>query len=420
MAAPSVGIGAARHHDVLDLRHADADRPLLALALLQGLLSVGLLAACVSGTLPPWTLIAWVGVSLWWGSNTLAHIHIHSPFFRSGRRNRAFALYLTALLGIPQSLWRARHLWHHAGEPPDRPPRVTAISMAWETGLILVTWAAIYQLSPLVLVTAWLPGWGLGLCLCAIHGHYEHAGSTSPQDPGISCYRRVYNLVWLNDGYHAEHHRQPGLHWSRLPQQAPSGARVSRWPPVLRWLDGLGCTGNRLVGRMLDQLERLALRAPGLQAWLVDRHAAALVRVLAHNGASTARIRRAAVVGGGLFPRTVLVLRRVLPDADLLVIDDQPEHVAVARRHLALMAVPERMVTFRQEAFADDGLDDVDLVIFPLAFRGDRDALYRNPPASVTLIHDWLWRRRGRAGTVVSPWLLKRLNVAAPQPKQPG
>lgn len=402
------------------LRHGRADRWPLGLALALGAGTLAVLVAGIATTLSPWLVALWVGTSLWWCSNTVAHLHIHTPLFRQGRLNRGFSLYLTAVTGLPQSLWRARHLWHHAGEPAGRRPRLLTSQSSIEFGLVLVTWAGIARLSLPLFVYAWLPGWLLGLVLCGIHGHYEHAGSASPQDPGISCYRRVYNLVWLNDGYHAEHHHQPGLHWSQLPRQALGGARVSRWPPVLRWLDGLGSTGNRLVGRSLDQLERLALRAPGLQAWLVDRHAAALLRVLATEGMAAARIRRAAVVGGGLFPRTVLVLRRVLPDADLLVIDDQPEHVAVARRHLARMAVPERMVTFRQEAYAEDELDDVDLVIFPLAFRGDRDALYRNPPASVTLIHDWLWRRRGRAGTVVSPWLLKRLNLAAPQPKQPG
>lgn len=420
MAAPSVGIGEARPLDVLALRHGPADRLPLALSLVQGAVGIGLVVASARGALPARALMAWAGISLWWGANTVAHVHIHSPLFRSRRRNRAFALYLTALLGIPQSLWRARHLWHHAGEPPDRPPRVSAATLAEETGIVLATWAGLFLLAPQVLTGAWLPGWVLGLGLCALHGHFEHAGTPPGQDPGISCYRRLYNLVWLNDGYHAEHHRQPGLHWSQLPRQPLRGARVSRWPPVLRWLDGLGATGNRLVGRRLDQLERLALRAPRLQAWLVDRHSAALVRVLATDGVAAARIQRAAVVGGGLFPRTVLVLRRVLPDADLLVIDDQPEHVAVARRHLARLAVPERRITFRQETFTEEGLDDVDLVIVPLAFRGDRDALYRCPPASLTLIHDWLWRRRGRAGTVVSPWLLKRLNLAAPQPKHPG
>ena len=37
-----------------------------------------------------------------------------------------------------------------------------------------------------------------------------------------------------------------------------------------------------------------------------------------------------------------------------------------------------------------------DLVVIPLAFRGDRTALYRRPPAPLLVVHDWLWRARGR------------------------
>ena len=51
--------------------------------------------------------------------------------------------------------------------------------------------------------------------------------------------------------------------------------------------------------------------------------------------------------------------------------------------------------------------------MFPLAFIGDRAAIYRHPPAPVVLIHDWLWRPHGR-GAVVSLLLLKRLNLVRP------
>jgi hypothetical protein len=37
---------------------------------------------------------------------------------------------------------------------------------------------------------------------------------------------------------------------------------------------------------------------------------------------------------------------------------------------------------------------------------------YKETPAPIVLIHDWVWRRRGAAGTRVSWWLLKRVNIA--------
>jgi hypothetical protein len=51
-----------------------------------------------------------------------------------------------------------------------------------------------------------------------------------------------------------------------------------------------------------------------------------------------------------------------------------------------------------------------DLTIIPLAFVGDREAIYRQPPTPAVLIHDWLWRRHGQS-TIISLLLLKRLNL---------
>src|ERR1051325_648190 len=55
-----------------------------------------------------------VAVGLWWNANTISHNFIHRPFFTSRRANRGYAVFLSALLGFPQSLWRQRHLRHHA------------------------------------------------------------------------------------------------------------------------------------------------------------------------------------------------------------------------------------------------------------------------------------------------------------------
>src|SRR5437588_11307746 len=56
-----------------------------------------------------------IALGLWWSSNTIAHYLIHRPFFRARALNVAFSLFLSVLLGVPQTLWRERHLAHHAG-----------------------------------------------------------------------------------------------------------------------------------------------------------------------------------------------------------------------------------------------------------------------------------------------------------------
>jgi hypothetical protein len=110
-----------------------------------------------------------------------------------------------------------------------------------------------------------------------------------------------------------------------------------------------------------------------------------------------------AIVGGGLFPRTLLVLDRLLPDARFLIIDRSADNLATASAFL------HGKVSILHASYEPGQLEAVDLAVFPLAFVGDREAIYRQPPAPVVLVHDWIWRRRGR-GVVVSPLLLKRLN----------
>ena len=58
-----------------------------------------------------------------------------------------------------------------------------------------------------------------------------------------------------------------------------------------------------------------------------------------------------------------------------------------------------------------------DVVVFPLAFTGDRSGIYREPPAPVVFVHDWIWQRRG-ASVVISLLLFKRLNRVQPQEQE--
>ncbi|HEV3344495.1 MAG TPA: hypothetical protein VG125_29230, partial [Pirellulales bacterium] len=109
-------------------------------------------------------------------------------------------------------------------------------------------------------------------------------------------------------------------------------------------------------------------------------------------------------VGGGLFPRTALVVRRVLPEAELTVIDASAANLSAGQR---LLNDSVRWINAWYDPERHGGFD---VVVIPLAYVGDREALYARPPARAVLIHDWIWRRRGRS-VVVSFWLLKRLNL---------
>lgn len=329
-----------------------------------------------------WPVAPSIAVGMWWNANTTAHNFIHRPFFRSGVMNRAFSAALSVLLGIPQTLWRDRHLAHHAGVAWRL--RVSR-QLGVETALVVGLWVLLAGLHARFFLMAYLPGYLAGLGLCAMQGHWEHAAGRP-----TSHYGRLYNFFCCNDGYHAEHHAHPAVHWTALPERIASGAPTSPWPPLLRWLEV----------PPLEALEFLVLRSPGLQRFVLRSHRRAFQRLLPH----FENVRRVTIVGGGLFPRTALILSELLPAAHLIIVDSNARHLDTAR------AFPGETIEYRNERYTDGASFDCDLTVIPLCLEGHRAASYRHPPSKVVLVHDWIWRRRGR-GTIVSALLLKRLNL---------
>jgi hypothetical protein len=351
------------------LRHSRWDALLIALALVQGILICALPVAPV------------IALGLWWNSNTIAHYFIHKPFFRVRLLNRCFSVYESLLLGVPQELWRRRHLQHHFGtgwSGTDAP------LLMLEIGLVAALWVVLAVQAPWFLLTAYAPGYLGGLALCWLHGYYEHQRGT------VSHHGTLYNLLFFNDGYHIEHHLHPEEHWTRLPGHADGATMVSRWPAVLRYLDVLS----------LDGLERCLLRSSFLQKLVLHWHERAFRRLLPHAGC----IRHVGIIGGGLFPRTALILKDLLPEARLTVIDMDLNHIRVAQAKC-----PDE-VRFIHDRFDPARVHDLDLLIFPLSFCGDRRSLYQHPPAPTIIVHDWLWSCRGQSARV-SILLLKRMNL---------
>ena len=383
-------------------RHSAADGWLVAASALQ----VALLAGSFSllpglGLAGSLSAAATFGISLCWCSNTVAHNHLHNPLFRSRRHNRWFSVFLSVLCGIPQSVWRARHLWHHAGEPVRQGRRLPA-GATLEIVSIAALWAALLLAAKEVFWGSYLPGLVLGLGLCRLQGDMEHAHD-GPAPGGVSYYGTWYNRFWFNDGHHAEHHRWPAEHWTRLPSRRGAvRAKASDYPPHWRWAEA--CRAAALCA-----LERLPLRVPCVGRFMVERHARAL-RILTLG--SSLEPDRIAIVGGGLFPRSLIVLRRVFPDASFSVIDKSARNVALARAYLAEHGLPTDGVEFVVDSFDPLHPAGYDLVVTPLAYVGCASGLKRLSRRTALLSHDWIWRRDGDASAVVSWLLLKRMNLA--------
>jgi hypothetical protein len=343
------------------------------------------LALAHGGLLLVWPSMMLIAIGLWWNANTISHNFIHRPFFRNRALNAAFSCYLSLLLGFPQSHWRARHLAHH-GAQNRRELKLGALDF----GAALVLWGAMLGYAPHFTLSVYLPGYLFGLGLCFLQGYYEHARGT------VSHYGRIYNFLFFNDGYHIEHHVYPGMHWRELSREKINEASSSCYPAVIRWLE---CVN-------LCALERLVLRFPALQRFVIDRHERALRRLL--NGLShldsVSGVGRVGIVGGGLFPRTAIILKRLRPRWRLALIDLSAENLAIARRFV------DGEVEFINKRFDPAEPCDFDLLIIPLSLVGDRRVIYQQLPASAVLVHDWVWRPRGTS-VVVSWLLLKRLNL---------
>jgi hypothetical protein len=123
-----------------------------------------------------------------------------------------------------------------------------------------------------------------------------------------------------------------------------------------------------------------------------------------------------------------------MPESTLILIDQDANNLEIARTFLtrhqskeglegddpvlsADLRTDDKFATatppshrFINERFIPAESWDVDLLVVPLAFNGNREEIYRHPPASAVLVHDWLWRHRG-SSVVISFLLLKRLNL---------
>ncbi len=340
--------------------------------------------------LPPVAVLAWPGwvtvaLGLWWLGNTVSHQAVHRRFFRAAALERAWSLWLSLLLGVPQRLWQQRHLAHHA----ERTWRWRRDAQLVQEGVVLlVVWCSFVLLAPRTCLAVYLPGVFAGLLLCVVHGYFEHRPGTT------SIHAGWWNTLFLNDGYHVEHHASPARHWRDLPQCRNQAAPTSRLPPVLRWLQWSRSTS------MLDAAERLVLRWSLLRCWVLAVHRRAFVATLA----TVPTPRRVVIIGGGLFPRSAILLRELLPAAEIVVLDAEREHLDAARPWL-----PPGIVLRHGRYEAGQRLD-ADLVVVPLALEGSRASCVTDPPAPILLVHDWLWQRRGE-GCIVAWWLCKRLYV---------
>lgn len=262
-------------------------------ALLQGAYLVGLLV--LFPQLPWWALVLCgciYAISISWNINGISHNFLHNPYFRPPILNRLFSIYESLVLGFSQVFYECVHKRHHQGNS-DRPDEQgetidwLSIYRYGKDGEAENVWAytflgyfrddvsATYQVLKardpvearwgvveiiLVVILAivgffvnwkfmlyFLPFYYLGQSLSNLNGYYRHYGA-NPDEPlawGVSSYGTLYNWIWFNNGYHAEHHYRPLVHWTKMKElhqqikenMKVAGVRVITLPHALGFLD---------------------------------------------------------------------------------------------------------------------------------------------------------------------------------------
>ena len=195
----------------------------------------------------------------------VAHNFVHHEFFVSRTANTAFSILNTLALGFSQTVFREHHRNHHRynNSPVARdgvsPGDLSSLSrfsdeagrdeslvryallsplradighyareavrrgkgrrLAFEAGALTVLWLCMAFADWRSFVLFYVPMVYFGHVLTYAEGYFEHHRAV-PGDRhrnAVSCYSRLYNIVWFNNGYHQEHHSYPAVHWTRIP-----------------------------------------------------------------------------------------------------------------------------------------------------------------------------------------------------------
>lgn len=244
----------------------------------------------------PWWVMGVMGfvysVSISWNINGIAHNFIHNPYFVSPVLNKAFSWMLSVTMGFSQQFYDLVHHRHHQGNSDKKDGQGNTVDWlsiyrhghddeaenVWSYTFLgyfrddpklifneirkrnaFNAWFGVFEIASWVTLCVtgfilnwkfmcfYLPFYYFGHCLSYLNGYYLHYGG-NPDVPiawGVSSYHKLYNWMWFNNGYHAEHHFRPKQHWTKMKalherireEQRKAGVRVITPPHALGFLD---------------------------------------------------------------------------------------------------------------------------------------------------------------------------------------
>jgi fatty acid desaturase len=225
--------------------------------------------------------------------NGVGHNFIHNPFFRSPLLNRLFSLANSIACCFSQTYYDVVHMQHHKGNAdrpdeqgetidwisiykhghegePENPWGYVFLSffrdnpaairkelrkrggadLMWgniELAAFATVLFVMFLLNWRYVICFFLPFFYLGHCFSYLNGYFRHYGG-NPDKPiawGVSNYGKLYNWLFFYNGYHAEHHFRPKVHWTQMEdfqrqiaeQQKAEGVRTISHAHMLGFLD---------------------------------------------------------------------------------------------------------------------------------------------------------------------------------------
>jgi fatty acid desaturase len=225
--------------------------------------------------------------------NGVGHNFIHNPFFRSKLLNRLFGIMESIASCFSQTYYNAAHMQHHKGNSDrqdehgqtvdwlsiyrhghdgeaENPWSYVFLSLFrgdvgavrrelrkrnngdlfWgnlELAAFATTLFVMFLFNWRYVIFYFLPFWYLGHCFSYLNGYYRHYGA-NPDKPiawGVSSYGKIYNWLFFCNGYHAEHHFRPKVHWTKMEAfrqsieelQKQEGVRTIKHAHMLGFLD---------------------------------------------------------------------------------------------------------------------------------------------------------------------------------------
>jgi fatty acid desaturase len=225
--------------------------------------------------------------------NGIGHNFIHNPFFRSKILNRLFGVTQSIACCFSQTYYNAVHMRHHKGNSDRQNENGDTIdwlsiyrhghdgeaenpwsyvflgffrddvgairgelrkrgngALFWgniELAAFAITLLVMFFFNWRYVIFFMVPFWYLGHCFSYLNGYYRHYGA-NPDKPiawGVSSYGKIYNWLFFYNGYHAEHHFRPKVHWTKMEAfrqsiaelQKEEGVRTIKRAHMLGFLD---------------------------------------------------------------------------------------------------------------------------------------------------------------------------------------